>query len=104
MTSENEHECENWEIREVGKKNREFDRVSTPSHLEMDCGGEENQRLTPRQNVQSSSVSTINMDECWTINIKSPASLTVHNGPVDERGFMVKGFISGVSQFLLFVY
>ena len=30
------------------------------------------------------------MDECWTINIKSPASLTVHNGPVDERGFMVK--------------
>ena len=82
-----------------------MNRVSTPSHLEMEGGGEENQRLTPRQpgeDIQSS-VSTINMDECWTINIKSPASLTVENGPVDERGFMVKGFLSGVSQFLLFV-
>ena len=36
-----------------------------------------------------SSVSTIDTDECWTINIKAPASLTVHNGPVDEAGYMV---------------
>ena len=93
------HECDNWEIR-----------VKTPTPgLEGLTGGlesGENMKLSPRVggDREEERGETINMDECWTINIKSPASLTVHNGPVDERGFMVKGFISGVSQFLLFVY
>ena len=60
------HECENWEIR-----------VKTPTPaLEgltgLDTGPGENMKLSPRVtgDREEERGETINMDECWTINIK----------------------------------
>ena len=75
--SEN-HECENWELR-----------LTTPTNLEPDIGDMENMKLSPRDPEASAPVSTLNMDECWTINIKSPATLSITTGEPDNEGFAV---------------
>ena len=73
------HECENWEIR-----------VKTPTPgLEGLTGGlesGENMKLSPRVggDREEERGETINMDECWTINIKvgamnSSLSSPLHN-------------------------
>ena len=95
------HECENWEIR-----------VKTPTPaLEgltgLDTGPGENMKLSPRVtgDREEERGETINMDECWTINIKveeinnhyrcvwvfiqAPASLNIDTGDPDEEGFAV---------------
>ena len=83
-----DHECDNWEI--------SLSR-STPNLLDLDPNlgaGEENMKLSPRDPVErgDESVSTMNMDECWMINIKSPASLNVTTGDPDDQGFAVNIF------------
>ena len=71
----------NWEIS-----------VSSPNHLEVDPSlMAENQKLSPRPaGEDDSGTSTISMDECWTINIKAPATLNVERGPADDEGFQVR--------------
>ena len=83
-----DHECDNWEI--------SLSR-STPNLLDLDPNlgaGEENMKLSPRDPVErgDESVSTMNMDECWMINIKSPASLNVTTGDPDDQGFAVNKY------------
>ena len=113
------HECENWEIR-----------VKTPTPaLEgltgLDTGPGENMKLSPRVSGdrEEERGETINMDECWTINIKveemnihwsclflgfncqlncvfiqAPASLNIDTGDPDEEGFAV------IIIFVIFVF
>jgi len=63
--------------------------VSSPTHLEVDPDLAENQKLTPRSPAERGDAepTTINMDDCWTINIKAPASLSVERGEADDEGF-----------------
>ena len=83
-----DHECDNWEI--------SLSR-STPNLLDLDPNlgaGEENMKLSPRDpgDRGDEAVSTMNMDECWMINIKSPASLNITTGDPDDQGFAVNIF------------
>jgi len=64
----------NWEIS-----------VSSPTRLEVDPHLAETSKLTPRHGDEGVEASTISMDDCWTINIKAPASLNVEKGvPTDD--------------------
>ena len=61
------HECENWEIRV---------KTPTPGLEGLGAGGldtmGDNMKLSPRvsSDREEERAETINMDECWTINIK----------------------------------
>lgn len=70
-------EGSNWEIS-----------VTSPTRLEVDPQLSQAARLTPRPEADEAlSGSTLNMDDCWTINIKAPASLLVEKGPPTEDGY-----------------
>ena len=72
---------DNWEIS-----------ISSPTNLEVDPGLErENQKLSPRPQ-EGGSVENINTDECWLINIKAPATLSINRGEVDTEGNQVGVF------------
>ena len=60
--------------------------------MQVDPDLAENQKLTPRSPAERGDAepTTINMDDCWTINIKAPASLSVERGEADDEGFSVR--------------
>lgn len=64
----------NWEIA-----------VTSPTRLEVDPQLAESSKLSPRTNEEETN--TLNMDDCWTINIKAPASLNVSQAEPTEDGF-----------------
>jgi len=67
----------NWEIS-----------VTSPTRLEVDphlAAEQEQAKLTPKD--EGVEASTLSMDDCWTINIKAPASLCVSKGETNEEGF-----------------
>jgi len=67
----------NWEIS-----------VTSPTRLEVDphlAQEQEQAKLTPKD--EGVEASTLSMDDCWTINIKAPASLCVSKGEMTEEGF-----------------
>ena len=69
---------DNWEIS-----------ISSPTNLEVDPGLErENQKLSPRPQ-EGGSVENISTDECWLINIKAPATLSINRGEADTEGNQV---------------
>ena len=69
---------DNWEIS-----------ISSPTNLEVDPGLErENQKLSPRPQG-GGSVENISTDECWLINIKAPATLSINRGDADTEGNQV---------------
>ena len=69
---------DNWEIS-----------ISSPTNLEVDPGLErENQKLSPRPQ-EGGSVENISTDECWLINIKAPATLSINRGDADTEGNQV---------------
>jgi len=66
----------NWEIS-----------VTSPTRLEVDphlAQEQEQSKLTPKD--EGVEASTLSMDDCWTINIKAPASLSVSKGETTEDG------------------
>ena len=70
---------DNWEIS-----------VSSPTNLEIDptlSGG--NQKLSPRP-MDDANSNILNTDDCWLINIKAPATLSVHKGQPDVEGNQVR--------------
>ena len=48
----------------------------------------ENQKLSPRP-PEGGSVENISTDECWLINIKAPATLSINRGDPDTEGNQV---------------
>ena len=85
---------DNWEIS-----------ISSPTNLEVDPGLErENQKLSPRPQ-EGGAVENISTDECWLINIKAPATLSINRGEADTEGNQVDRESFCYSNFLLaFVY
>ena len=79
MAAGAEHECDNWEIR-----------VTTPAPELLEPGAGDTARLSPRGGgAGAEGGEVIDTDECWTINIKSPASLNIDTGSPDQDGFAV---------------
>ena len=81
MAAGAEHECDNWEIR-----------VTTPAPELLEPGAGDTARLSPRgggAGAGGGGGEVIDTDECWTINIKSPASLNIDTGSPDQDGFAV---------------
>ena len=85
MAAGAEHECDNWEIR-----------VTTPAPDLLEPGAGDTARLSPRGGGPGGGGGggggggeVIDTDECWTINIKSPASLNIDTGSPDQDGFAV---------------
>ena len=75
---------DNWEIS-----------ISSPTNLETIENGDsrENLRLSPRPQESNVTTENIETDDCWMINIKSPATLSVTRADTDDSGFQVtKGF------------
>ncbi|XP_023345133.1 uncharacterized protein LOC111714293 [Eurytemora carolleeae] len=66
----------NWEIS-----------VTSPSRLEVDPELADTSKLSPGHQEESLEGNTLNMDDCWRINIKAPASLNVKKGEPTEDGY-----------------
>ena len=72
---------DNWEIS-----------ISSPTNLETIDAGDprENMKLSPRPTDNSVTTENIETDDCWMINIKSPATLSVTRVESDDdSGFQV---------------
>ena len=72
---------DNWEIS-----------ISSPTNLETIDAGDprENMKLSPRPTDNSVTTENIEKDDCWMINIKSPATLSVTRVESDDdSGFQV---------------
>ena len=93
MAAGAEHECDNWEIR-----------VTTPAPELLEPGAGDTARLSPRGGGGGAGGGeVIDTDECWTINIKSPASLNIDTGSPDQDGFAVDTLIQRIF-FIAFIY
>ena len=70
-------------------------------NVQVDPDLAENQKLTPRSPAERGDAepTTINMDDCWTINIKAPASLSVERGEADDEGFSVRVIVRYLTDF-----
>ena len=76
---------DNWEIS-----------ISSPTSMETLDPGEmrENMKLSPRPPPEHGSTENINSDECWLINIKAPATLSVTRADADDEGNQVRHKLS----------
>ena len=81
-------------MRPTGDNNWEIS-ISSPTNLETIETGDsrENLKLSPRPMESSVTTENIETDDCWMINIKSPATLSVTRADTDDSGFQVNSRI-----------